>query len=419
MMRRRLGALVAVVALAGACSAAPEPVAPEAIEVFGSYVGADAVAFTESLRAFSAETGIAAYYVGTSGFAEEFAGRIDRDDLPDVVLLPQPGFLPDLVAAGAVAPLPGDVVERLRGGTQLESGIGVVDGEVVGVWFRGLVKSLVWYHLPTFTERGWEVPTTTAELDALVARASDAGIVPWCLTAGAFASTGWVLSDWFEELLLRESTEAYDAVVALDSFDQPAVVAALTALRDLVRTPGSVAGGPRRALSELVEDAQAPMFGDPPGCLLHRQSAVNETWLPAGVRVGVDTDVFALPGPTAAAPLLVGGELAVALSDAREVASLMRWLADPAALAPFEGTGGFLSPLGDLGAGGDDLERRQLDLLAEAGVVRFDASDLLPPELGTTLLWQALVDLAGGRASVAQVVDRLEAARLDWLAERP
>ena len=76
-------------------------------------------------------------------------------------------------------------------------------GRVYGAPMRIAVKSLVWYPKPA---------TRTRVLDRAVAdpgpaadRREDqaAGIAPWCMGWGSDQATGWVGTDWIEELVLR------------------------------------------------------------------------------------------------------------------------------------------------------------------------------------------------------------------------
>ena len=216
MSRRRADRLIAVaivvVALASACSSGSgDPVEP--ITVFGNQRGPDAAALREVLARFEDETGIDVRFTGTASFPRWIRERLEDGNAPDIGLFPEPGLLDDLAAEGYVLPLRADVAAM---GSRLilpSLGVAFGAGETPnGVLFQVNVKSLVWYPPAEFTARGYEVPTTWAELEALMDRMASDGLTPWCMGVSAFDATGWPATDWVEDVVLRmEGPGVYDA----------------------------------------------------------------------------------------------------------------------------------------------------------------------------------------------------------------
>ncbi len=122
--------------------------------------------------------------------------------------------------------------------------LGEVDGVAVGVPFQVSVKSLVWYRPEIFDQLGLMIPTTLGELETLVQETENAGLAPWCLGIEAQAATGWVATDWTEEMVLRlAGPDVYDEWVRGDvGFADPAIADAFTA----VRRTGAGTGPSRR-----------------------------------------------------------------------------------------------------------------------------------------------------------------------------
>jgi alpha-glucoside transport system substrate-binding protein len=44
------------------------------------------------------------------------------------------------------------------------------------------------------------------------------------------------------------------------------------------------------------------------------------------------------------------------------------------------------------------LTRAQAEMLLNAKIIRFDASDMMPAKVGAGTFWEGMVDLVGGRA---------------------
>lgn len=408
-------------ALAMVACSVPED-APEAtdeplvVEVFTNYRGAEAEAFRAVLEDFTARTGVATRFIGTAGFAARLPDRVREGNPPDVALIPQPALLAELARDERLVPL--DLPQL--GDTMLEgaASVGLVDGARYGVWFRASVKSLVWYPPAVFEEAGYPIPTTWEELLALTRRIERDGGTPWCLGIESFDSTGWVGTDWIEDLVLRlYGPEVYDPWAAGRlPFTDERIEAAFEEFGRIALVEGRVVGGPRGMLASPALRAIDPMLEDPPGCLLSRQGSFQAAELPDAVTVGPDgdLDVFVFPGldEDRPAPLVAAGEIAAAFTDRPGVAALLEYLADPAAGEVWAARGGFLSPHASFerAAYADPFDRQVADLLTDAEVVRFDGSDRMPTQVGTGAFWTGIIDLITG-APLDRVLADIEAER--------
>lgn len=403
---RVAAALAAVALAAGACSSAtPEETdASSVVRVFGNYRGADAAAFRAVLGQFTELTGIETDYVGTAAFAVRIQDRVREGDVPDVVLFPQPAILADMARSGFLVALDGDAAAAIeKGYADWAIDLTTVDGRLYGALYRISVKSLVWYPPSVFEEQGYEVPTTWEELTALTNRMMRNGFTPWCLGMEAFDATGWVGTDWIEDIVLRlHGPDVYDQWTSgAIPFTDDRIRAAFTEFGEIALRPGRVADGQRAMLSVKALEAIYPMFDDPPGCLLSRQGSFQATALPEDIVVGPegDVDVFVLPTvDDAQAPLLASGEIAAAFTDSEEARALIAYLASPQSGVPWASGSGYNSPHSgfDTSVYGSHLERRLGELVASTEVMRFDGSDLMPPEVGTGTFWRGMVDFVAG-----------------------
>ena len=68
---------------------------------------------------------------------------------------------------------------------------GTLDGKTYGVPMNMNVKSLVWYPKKAFEAKGYKIPKTIAELEALTNQIKADGTTPWCVGIQAGAATGW------------------------------------------------------------------------------------------------------------------------------------------------------------------------------------------------------------------------------------
>lgn len=406
-MKRAVVALALALAVA-ACSATPDASSPdevaERLEVFTNFRGADAEAFTGVLATFTERTGIQTRHVGTAALAQRLPERIRNGDPPAVALVPQPALIEELARAGHLTALDSDVEDAVSTLLPGAEAIGVVDGTRYGVWFKLSLKSLVWYPADAFDDAGYDVPATFDELLGLSRRIQESETAPWCLGVESFGATGWVGTDWIEDLVLRlHGPEVYDEWVQGDiAFTDERIREAFEVFGTIAFTDGFVLGGPRAALTTPALSAIDPMLEPEPACLMSKQASFQEGELPPGTQIGPDgeLDVFVLPpadeeGPP---PLLAAGEVAVAFDGSDETRALMAFLADPDAGASWAATGGFTSPHAtfDPEIYASSFDAMVGDLAGEADVVRFDGSDQMPTDVGTGTFWAGIIDYLAG-----------------------
>jgi len=393
-----------------------------AIDVFGPYRGAEADNFAASLDGFERATGIEVNYTGSADFVSDLGRRLESGlDAPDIAVVPQPGVVSELVERDAAVALDPDTVAAIDDNYGARAESLTLAGPGYMAPYRISPKSLVWFRPDVFERHGWSIPTTLDELDLLVEQIDDtdtrdARIAPWCFTMAAGTATGWAATDWVEDVVLRlAGTEAYDRWVAGQlAWDDATIREALTTVDDLVVATGRTAGGLRSILQVDVTEASEPMFAEPAGCAMYKQAAFAESWFPGDVEIGVDVDVFVLPGQDTdtLAPMLVGADSLVQFSDDDRVDQLMTYLVSPEGGREWASRGGYLSARTsvDVDTYYTPNDRRFVELLLDGRELRFDASDQLPPEIGAGLLWSEITAWVAGTSSLDQFVATIDDA---------
>jgi alpha-glucoside transport system substrate-binding protein len=421
-------ALIAVLfccATAG-CTGAGRPAAvPEnTIEIFGPYRGVEADRFVETLQPFVRSSGVEVRYLGSVDFVDDLVLRAgEGNDPPDVAVVPQPGLIRQLADDGEIVPLAAEAVDAVAANYGAATArLGRIDGTLYAVPFRAAVKSLVWYRPDVVAEHGWTPPRTLGELDRLVGRIdSETDIAPWCFSMAAGTATGWTATDWVEDLVLRGAgIDRYRQWARGEvGFADPAIASAFDEFRALVLAPGRVAGGLAGVVATPVVEAVGPLFADPPGCALYKQADFAVSWMPDGTTIGADGDVdwFVLPGKTDGErpPILIGGDQVVQFRHTREVDALMAYLAGPTAGTSWVRHGGFISPKSSIGTDNypEDYLRALVSQLGNAPTLAFDASDQMPPDIGSGLLWRSITDWVAGVEDYATFARRIDGALAD------
>lgn len=392
----------------------------EAVKIFGPESSdEEAGAFQDALAVWSEESGVAVEYVGASDFSDQINVQIAGGTAPDIAIFPQPGKVADFARSGDILPVPDDVTIEWG---EAWTAFGNVDGTQYGVPNKADLKSLVWYKPATFAEKGYEVPETFDDFVGLTEKMIANGDTPLCVGIESDAATGWTFTDWVEDMMLRVAgPEAYDQWVSHElPFSDPIVQDVFSQVNDLWQTEGMVfASGGSIATTSFRDNGQPLVDGD---CMMHRQASFYAAFIPEGTPYadGSDeaVDVFYFPSTGADKPVLGAGTLATAFTDSEDVWAVMEYLGSAAyaenrQTAQVERKGGGLSGFLSAADGQDPsvyspLEQSFLEILESSEVVRFDASDLMPSEVGAGTFWSEGTSFVNGDIDVAEATKRID-----------
>jgi alpha-glucoside transport system substrate-binding protein len=392
------------------------------VTMAGPFTDADAVIFENSIKEFEEATGIDIQYEGSKEFEASITIRLDGGDAPDIVDFPQPGLLATAVKKGQAIDVstvinPDWLAQNYN---QAWIEMGTMEGPngpiTAGIWARANGKSFVFYPKAEFDAAGYEVPETWDELMALTEEIAADGDTPWCVGIESGAATGWTMTDWLEDVMLRTtSLENYDRWVAGElGFDSPEVRTALKYVTDIWFNDAYVYGGRAAITTTFFGDAPAPMFNAPPQCWLHRQGNFITSFFPEGKTAGVDYDFFYLPpiDPAYGKPVLGAGDIYAMFNDRPEVRAVMQYFSTGESLKGWIEAGGAISPHNDsdLGWYADPVTRGVAEILLNATAFRFDASDLMPGAVGAGTFWKYMTDYVSGSIDEDTALQQIDAS---------
>jgi alpha-glucoside transport system substrate-binding protein len=260
------------------------------------------------------------------------------------------------------------------------------------------LKSLVWYVPEAFEEGGYEIPETWEDMYALSEQMVEDGNTPWCIGIESSAASGWVATDWIEDIMLRlHGGDAYDDWVVNElPFDSPEVREAIEGYLDPIWFgEGMVFGGSPNINQTSFGDSVLGLFDG--SCLMHRQASFIEGFMPEDVVVGEDVDFFYLPEIEEAdvgAPVLIAGDLAAAYTDNPSIADFFEYFSTSESGEPWAGEGAWLSPFEEFNtdAYADESLAAQGEIVADADFARFDGSDMMPGAVGAGAFWTEMVN---------------------------
>ncbi len=403
--------------------AAAHDLSGQSVSITGPWTGRDAELVRNTLAYFTAATGAEVNYSGSDSFEQDIVIAAQAGSAPNLAVFPQPGLAADMAARGFLSPLGDEVADWVRsnyaaGESWVDLGtFAGPDGTeaVYGFFYKVDVKSLVWYSPEQFEEAGYDVPGTMEDLIALSEQIAADGGTPWCIGLGSGAATGWPATDWVEDFMLRlHEPQVYDGWVSNEvRFDDPRVIEAIEAYGNFARNDDWTVGGAQAVATTDFRDSPSGLFSLPPACYMHRQASFIPTFFPEGAEYGEDYDFFYFPafeGRDLGAPVLGAGTLFAITTDSPAARAVIDFLQTPIAHEVWMAQSGFLTPhMGvNLDTFASDSLRAMNAILLDATTFRFDASDLMPGEIGAGAFWTGMVDFTTG-ADAATVAAAIQA----------
>jgi len=397
----------------GACGGAS--LEGEEVTITGALIGEDQEGFRANFESFTEETGIVVTYQGSDNFEQEIQIQMESGDTPDFALWPQPGAVVDAASRGMLTSLEDLEIDLDAYKTNFSSylvGLGTVDGVIYGGANAANLKSIVWYQPAEFEARGYAVPETWDAMIALADQIVADGMNPFCFGMYSNGASGWLATDWMEDIMLRtgEGTTSYDKWVTNElKFSSPTVKNAATLLSQIMHTENYVVGGTDAIVSTYFGNAQDPMFSKDangnPGCFMHRQASFIPAFWPESAQagVGVETTVFPFPVIDASLPkaALGAGDMWGAFNDREATKAVAEYMLSEnfhAAAAAMPNNARLSAHTGfDTTQYSKDINRVLGDIIADAlaaDAFRFDASDIMPPEVGAGSFWKEMMNLA-------------------------
>lgn len=361
--------------------------------------------FKRSMHPFEERTGIKIVYRSNPGDdGSILASTVASGSPPDIVAFTQPGYLAEFAHHGQVVDLgsflDADYLRQQYTEPLLE--LATVDGKVIGAWYLLGLKGLIWYPKKVFDAAGYEVPENWDELKSLSERIVADGRTPWCIGIEDGMASGWVGTDWVENILLRTAPpETYDAWVKGElRFNSPEIWRIFELIESIWRKDDFVYGGTANILNTNVCYSGLPLFENPPGAYLNNGSIGSPYVFPEEAVYGVDYDFFHLPpiDPIYGQPHVRDGLICGMFKDRPEVREVMRYLTTGESTKEFVREDNFLSAHRDTPLEWYTSPRglRYAQIFFGTETFRFKASDLMPSEIAIRF-WRGIVEwIAGG-----------------------
>jgi alpha-glucoside transport system substrate-binding protein len=391
------------------------------VSVLAVWGGQELEVFKEMVKPFEARTGIRVQYEGTRDIDAVLTTRVQAGNPPDIAALPGPGKMAELAKAGKLVDLRGvlDMEQIRKDYAQGWLEMGTVDGKLVGVFLKAAIKGLVWYNPKALQAAGIAIPTGWDQLMADSRRLADAGTTPWAIGLESGAASGWVGTDWIENIFLRQNgpekyKQWYEGKLPWTS---PEVRQAWQTWGRIVADPRMIYGGKAYVLSTNFGQAAEALFRDPPGAYFHQQASFLQSFIQEQfptLKPEEDFRFFGFPPikPEYAKAVEAGGDLVGMFRDTPQAREFVKYIATPEAQAFWtSGTGAMSANRSvSLVFYPDVLSKTAAEILQKAEMVVFDASDMMPGKMNSEF-WSAVLSYVENPAALDSILAGLEMVR--------
>ncbi len=275
---------------------------------------------------------------------------------------------------------------------------GTIDGRWIALPVKADIKTIIWYSPAEFEARGYAVPTTWEELNALVEQMVANGDIPWSTGFESGDATGWSGQDFIEDILLTtQGPEYVQSVIDGETpFNDAGVKEAFEIYGKWASDPAYTVGGAEGTLSTNFNDAIYRVFADPPEAMMVKQSGFAGGQIASkypDLVYGTDYDFFNFPG---AKGLQGGADLMLAFSDSPAVQALVTYLASADGAQNWAKEGFDLTPnLQGAGAYTDPALIKKGEALAETSGLVNSMGDAIPGGFAKAE-WTAIVNYVNG-----------------------
>ena len=388
------------------------PFAGKSVSIQTQWIGGEGTNFAASVADFAAATGIK-IQIDSIGSSHEtvLKTRIQGGKPPDIAQLAQPTPILAYAAQGKVIDVAPFMGKKLTDEHANTIGLVTQGSNIWGIPYKADVKSTIWYPIKAFEAKGYTVPKTWDELIALSDKIVADGSNPWCVSAGGPGdATGWQLTDWVEEVVLKTKGADYynDWISHKVKFQDPGIKDAFDKVGKIFFTPNYVFGTNTAIVPQDQKTTMDPMFTDDlanPKCWMQK----IPTWYgpdffpdqrasgqPSKYVIGTDVGIMPFPTIDPAQTYAEGSaDTMMVLVDRPEVRAVAEFLATPQGIQRWIEAGSAISTNTSTPAAwyaGAYKLKVASDIANNASGIGFDASDLMPGKVGAGTFWTKMDD---------------------------
>ena len=357
--------------------------------------------FIEELEQISKSENIKISYIPVSDI-ETYLIETNESDT-DLALIPNPQGVVNLGERGIAKPIENSIdkaiIEDRFSSYLLEITTSKKKNINYGVWFRLIPNSLVWYDVEKFKSIGSPNFNSYEEMVLFTKEFSSSGNHLWCLDIESGASTGWIATNWLEDLILhQQGPEIYDQwsnQEIVSGSDE--ITLSILDIGKLIFIKDAVFGGNKRIVRKEFRNNYKNLTDETNSCIFSWSGHFASSYFPKDKEYGIDYDFFKFPSLNNKEAMVGIGDALIVINESKESRKVLNALISndfgKSWLSKNDSTyisANMNSEISTLTNKQTIKETGLIKKSLESNLFRYDASELMERRIGSDTLWYAM-----------------------------
>ena len=295
---------------------------PEEVVIAGPYFP-QIEYFENELDLISADLNIKIKYVPYSDIETEIIESNDSNNF-DLAIIPNPQGVVNLGERGYLYPisiaLEKEIIENNYSKHLQEITTSDEDGETYGVLFRLIPNSLIWYDVEKYNQLGAPEFESFQEMVLFTLANVYEDSPLWCMDIESGASTGWIATNWLEDIILHEQgSSVYDAWFQQEISPQnEEIKQSISNIGELIFIKDAIYGGKERIINKEFRNNFRNLVDSNNKCVFSWSGHFASMYFPDNKNYGSDYDFFKFPSVENKNAMVGIGDSLVILSSKSE-----------------------------------------------------------------------------------------------------
>ena len=379
--------------------------------------------FEEELKEFSKQNNLRIKYLSMPDIETYLIQNPDNNI--DIAIIPNPQGVTNLGERNIILPIEELVPESKIKSSFSNHLINVTSSDETninyGVFFRLFPNSLIWYDVEKFQKIGSPKFESYNELLEFTYQNASNDNYIWCLDIESGGSTGWVATNWLEDLLIHHyGTEVYDKWYLQElKPSSNEVIFSFIDIGKLVYPKNYVYGGYKRVVRKEFRNNFSNLTNQDTSCIFSWSGHYSSFYFPNNLEYGKDFDFMKFPSVENKNALIGIGDVLVATNKKNTTIKVINYLIDDnfgkVWMSKSDATY-IPANLNNLNKIYNLMTEKEQILVRNAlkeNLFRYDASELMERRIGSDALWKALknyIDLGPEKAyrEIEDIIEELE-----------
>lgn len=291
------------------------------------------------------------------------------------------------------------------------------EDSIYGGWTRLFPNSLIWYDISKFEQHNVKFDSFETLLKG-TKKIADKGISPWCANSESSASTGWVQTNWMEDVLLTKyGPEVYDEWSKLKiNASNIKIFLSIKHIEDFIFYDNHIYNGPGSIISKEFRNLPKVLLDDSTECFMSWSGHYFRYYIPEDYQYLKDFAVTNVPKINFENSVVGIGDNIVLIKDnelSKKVISKILSKNFGETWSSYQDTE-FISANQNFNKQiiNNELTKYEYSIVHDAlqkDLFRYDASEVMARPIGSNLLWKLFKEyIREGPQNLVKLLNELD-----------